>query len=154
MIDHTGEVVASLVFIRVKACASKHQTLGPLTGFRAFQHALSWGSSFPMVLIDCRAFKTVLKEIIMASLAYQSMTIPQLVYLLGNRRLETLPDRIKETTAIEGELIRAIADAVAGRARPFGVLQPDTDSEHSLSQGATVAPGQQFVTIVTPEEKA
>lgn len=83
----------------------------------------------------------------MASLAYQSMTIPQLVYLLGNRRLETLPDRIKETTAIEGALIRAIAAEVSRH-------QPGYVSEHTLSKEVTVAPGQQFVTIVTPEEKA
>lgn len=74
---------------------------------------------------------------------YDSMTIPALVYLLGNRRMEALPETVKETAAIEGALIRAIAAEVSKH-------QPGYVSEHSL----TVANPQQIVTNVTPEEKA
>lgn len=74
---------------------------------------------------------------------YDSMTIPALVYLLGNRRMVALPDTIKETAAIEGALIRAIAAEVSKH-------QPGYVSEHS----PTVAEPQQIVTNVTPEEKA
>ena len=79
----------------------------------------------------------------MSTNQYDSMSIPALVYLLGNRRMAALPETVKETTAIEGALIRAIAAEVSRH-------QPGYVSEHTL----TVVPTQQSVTIVTDEEKA